>query len=243
MNQFNYETARKARIQLGLTQKDVANDLNKESQGFLTLNNTKLSRYERGDSALDNTTQKFLKDYYEKKIEETNTYEPEQYDREPKSGSAARQDTNNFRNGDNRDFPNNADETQTIEGRVSPLVEKSEKLSAYDLIRFDPKVTESAKSVLFDMFQSLVMQLEEGLEQPVKRGVFGSVSEDTAEGARSCVYAMAGLYNIIRALQGKPVLPIKEDSEKLDEDDILSVIQESFKYYTGQGPNPIAATG
>ena len=240
MNQFNYETARKARIQLGLTQKDVANDLNRESQGLLSLTNSKLSRYERGDSALDNMTQELLHKYYEMKLEETRTYEPEPDENEPaaKEGQHKQRDSNIVRG----DASDDVSEAQTQEKRVSSVA-KNGKLNPYDLIRFDPKVSDSAKSVLLDMFEALSVQLENALESPVERGFFGGVSEQTIEDARACIYSMAGLYNIIRALQGKPVLPIAEDSEKLSDDDILSVVQENFKSFTGQGPNQLGATG
>lgn len=243
MNQFNYEIARKARIQLGLTQKDVANDLNRESQGLLSLTNLKLSRYERGDSALDNMTQELLHKYYETKLEETNAYEPEQNDKyepaaEAGEGQQEQRDSNIVR-GDTSD---DVSETQTKKKWI-PSIATTSKLNPYDLIRFDPKVSEQAKSVLFNMFNALSVQLENALESPVERSFFGGVSEQTIEDARACIYSMAGLYNIIRALQGKPVLPIAEDSEKLSDDDILSVVQENFKSFTGQGPNQLGATG
>jgi len=228
--QFSAEKARQARVLMGLTQKQVAEDLREKSDGLLKITNTQLSRFEKGDIALDDQTKGYLKSYLNSKLVEFN--------RNEETTQAAEETNNNVVEDKNADAIKitKANDEKAKSAADEPTKKEPKLLAFDDLMLFDPKLSELKKDLLIQRFRALYSQLEEAIDRPVKRGWFG-VSEEAFDDAKACVYTMAGLYNILRALQGKPVFPIADSPENvLGKEDILSLVQGDWNFFTGQGP-------
>ena len=213
---------RRARTSAGLTQKQVADDLRLLSGNIIKITNTKLSRYEKGDVNLDEGTLIQLEKYLNEK-------------------TATLNDESNINSGTRLE---DDDQVETGEPEQKDVNKQDIHFNSQDknadltsILRFDPDMNDYKREALIERFFSLSGQLDDLLESEVKRGFFGGVSEDTQGDAMACVYTMAGLFNIIRALQGNSVLPIQDDEESiLDKDDILSLVQEKWHHFTDQGP-------
>ena len=219
-----------------------------KSDGFLKMDKAKLSRFERGDIAFDDITTHALKVYLEEKLSLTsntlnlnNEEIEEEIKNDGNDGNGTTRE-NKEEHGESSSntsssFSASNNEHENGSKRVQTLVKQS-KYDIGNILKFSNEVGEVANKFLIDKYFELASQLETAMDSNVETGFFGGFTEQTEDDARACIYTMAGMLNIIFALQGKMVFPIQDNDESiLPGDNILSVLQGEFFTFTGQGPS------
>jgi transcriptional regulator with XRE-family HTH domain len=236
------DMAKKLRSQMGLSQRAVAMDLRERTNNLLKIDNTKLSRFERGEITLDNQTLELLKKYLNDKAAEFGLIElnDETEVKEVKAEGVVLEDE--------LEDSELELEAVVVEKPVKAQVKvkntrlKQTPVEASDLfnieikgVMFSKALAEDEKNALLFRLGELEDQLEESLYSDLKRGFFGSVTDISKDNAKAILFAMAGCYNIIRALKGNSILPVG-DSEKdtVDENSLLHVLAPDWNAYTGQ---------
>jgi len=246
------DLAKKLRSQMGLSQRAVSNDLRERTNNLLKIDNTKLSRFERGEITLDNQTLDLLKKYLNDKAVEFGLIE---LDGEAKVKSPKNEGV---------DKAEEVEEPEKVETKSKPIIldvepviaNKPKKAQAKvettrlkqvpgkqsDLfnieikgVMFSKALPEDEKDALMSRLTELEDQLDESLNSDLKRGFFGSVTDSSKEDAKSILFAMAGCYNIIRALKGQSIFPVGDsETDTVEKTSLLHVIAPDWNYYTGQ---------
>ena len=239
------DVAKKLRSQMGLSQRAVASDLRERTNNLLKIDNTKLSRFERGEITLDNQTLELLKKYLNDKAEEFGLIElndeTEDVEFEDEFEDELEDETEDELEGlevkaSFMDKPKKA-QVKVEKPRIKKSPGKPSDLFNLEIkgVMFSKVIGQDEKNALMSRLTELEDQLEESLNNDLKRGFFGSVTDSSKEDAKSILFAMAGCYNIIRALKGHSILPIGDsETDVVEETSLLHVIAPDWNYYTGQ---------
>jgi transcriptional regulator with XRE-family HTH domain len=243
------DVAKKLRSQMGLSQRDVASDLRARTNNLLKIDNTKLSRFERGEITLDNQTLELLKKYLSDKAEEFGLVELgyKGETKEVKAEVAVPEDELEELETELEE-PEPELEAVVIEKPVKDQVKVKNtrlKQTSYENqdslnievkgVMFSKVLAENEKNALLSRLTDLEDQLEESLNSDLKRGFFGSVTDTSKDDAKAILFAMAGCYNIIRALKGNSILPVGDsETDTVEENSLLHVLAPDWNAYTGQ---------
>jgi transcriptional regulator with XRE-family HTH domain len=234
------DMAKKLRSQMGLSQRAVAMDLRERTNSLLKIDNTKLSRFERGEITLDNQTLELLKKYLNDKAAEFGLIElnDENEGEEVKAEDVVLEDE--------LELPELEmaviDEPVKDQVKVKKPRLKQTSVETSDLfnieikgVMFSKALAEDEKDALLSRLTELEDQLEESLNSDLKRGFFGSVTDTSKDDAKAILFAMAGCYNIIRALKGNSILPVGDsETDTVEENSLLHVLAPDWNAYTGQ---------
>jgi transcriptional regulator with XRE-family HTH domain len=238
------DMAKKLRSQMGLSQRAVSMDLRERTNNLLKIDNTKLSRFERGEITLDNQTLEILKKYLNDKAAEFGLIEldGEAEGEEAKIEVAALEDEIE---GSEPEIELEAvvvekpvkDQAKVKNARLKQTPVENQDLFNIETkgVMFNKSLGENEKAALLSRLVELEDQLEESLNNDLKRGFFGSVTDASKEDSKAILFAMAGCYNIIRALKGSSILPIGDsETDTVEETSLLYVLAPDWNYYTGQ---------
>jgi transcriptional regulator with XRE-family HTH domain len=240
------DMAKKLRSQMGLSQRAVSMDLRERTNNLLKIDNTKLSRFERGEITLDNQTLELLKKYLNDKAAEFGLIELDD-ETEVKEVKAEGVVLEGELEGSEFEIEPELeeavidkpikDQAKVKNTRLKQTPSETSDLFNIEIkgVMFSKALGENEKDALLSRLTELEDQLDESLNSDLKRGFFGSVTDTSKDDAKAILFAMAGCYNIIRALKGNSILPVGDsETDTVEETSLLHVLAPDWNAYTGQ---------
>lgn len=225
-DKFTPAKAVEVRQSLGLTQRDVANDIREMTSGAISIDNTKLSRFERGIIQLSDKALKKLVEYYDRKAVEKGLIEDDEAE-EVAEVESVEEETEQAEEAEQPEEKKPA-KVVKLEKRGKSVVDKD---FGKDAIKFDKNIDPDVRQALIYAFGHINDKIDESLEYRAKKGIFGYSDADD-EKALQLVFDMAAAYNVVRTLQGRPVFPaFRSDDSPFESGQLLHVVQESYPDY------------
>jgi len=227
-DKFTPEKAVEVRQSLGLTQRDVAYDIREMTSGAISIDNTKLSRFERGVIQLSDKALKKLVEYYERKAVEKGHFKDEEVEAEEAVEVEAVEEETEQAEVVEQPQPKKPANVVKLEKRRKSVVDDD---FGKEAIKFDKNIDPDVRQALIYAFGHINDKIDESLEYRAKKGLFG-YSDDDDEKALQLVFDMAAAYNVVRTLQGRPVFPaFRPDEPVFEKGELLHVIQSSYPDY------------
>ena len=230
--QITPQKAARVRNQLGLSQREVADDIKKMTSGAISIDNTKLSRFERGLINLSDKALKKLIEYYDRKAIEKGQLE--EVDDEEDQLDVNVQPDNSVENEEDTEVEQEKAESEKPTKVVKLAPRKKSVVDdsfGKDAIEFDNRIDEDVRGALLAAYDAVNDKIDESLEYRAAKGFFGYSDEDD-EKALQLIFDMAAAYNVVRTLQGRPVFPaFKSDEPEFEAGSLLAVLKSSYPDY------------